>query len=326
MKKHLSIVLILFASLMHTISYASDDSNSGDKVFLIPQADTPPRVITAVPPRYPKELMIDGQISIEGRVHVKFIVTKDGGVRNPEVTKSVPEGVFDASALEAIKKYRFAPAAKDGKPVECYAVQPMTFSASEAKTSVEAYDANGKGLQYIKSGKYDKAVEAFTKAISISKMHSLSYAWRGIAYMNLKEYEKAITDFDTAIKINSPNPGMYYKLRGETYSAIKDYEKAVKDFDSAIELEPEMLEAYFERGNAFRNQNKYSEAIADYTKVIELDENFLQAYNNRAVAYNKIKNPEKMCLDIKKACDLGDCRGLELAKNAGKCSTDEAEN
>ena len=103
-------------------------------------------------------------------------------------------------------------------------------------------------------------------------MHSPSYAWRGIAYMNLKEYEKAITDFDTAIKINSPNPGMYYKLRGETYSAIKDYEKAIKDFDSAIELEPEMLEAYFERGNAFRNQNKYGVAI---TLCLEDEYNYL---------------------------------------------------
>ena len=40
MKRHLLIVLILFASLMHTISYASDDSNSGEKAFIFPEADT----------------------------------------------------------------------------------------------------------------------------------------------------------------------------------------------------------------------------------------------------------------------------------------------
>ena len=113
MKRHLLIVLILFASLMHTISYASDDSNSGEKAFIFPEADTPPRVIKAFPPIYPKKMTIDGLILSEGLVYV-FIVTKDGGVRSPEIVKAVPEGIFEVSALEAIKKYRFTPATRNG--------------------------------------------------------------------------------------------------------------------------------------------------------------------------------------------------------------------
>ena len=43
MKKYCSIVLILFASLMNTLSYATDDSNSGEMVFMLNEVDTPPK-------------------------------------------------------------------------------------------------------------------------------------------------------------------------------------------------------------------------------------------------------------------------------------------
>ncbi len=322
MKRHLLIVLILFASLMQNISYASDDSNSQEKVFRLDEVSTPPRVIIAVPPRYPLEMQIQG---VEGRVVLGFIVNKDGGVRDPNVVTAVPEGVFDASALEAAKQYRFKPATKNGEPVDCYVKLPMKFSVAGAKTPYDAYEAAQKGFKFIKVGEYDNAVKAFSEAIKISKKYGPGYSGRGIAYMNLKEYEKAIKDFNEAIK-RSGKIALLYKLRGDAYSVLKDYKKAIKDFDGAIKIEPEMPEAYFARGDAFRNLGKYSEAVADYTKVIELDKSFLQAYNNRAVAYNKLKDTENMCLDIKKACDLGDCRGLELAQKAEKCSGDTVGN
>ena len=322
MKRHLLIKLILFASLVPTISYASDATNSEEKVYRLNEVDTFPRLVKSVPPKYPINMQFEG---VEGRVTLRFIVTKDGRVRDPKVFKAVPEGIFDASALEAIKQSRFTPATKNGEPVECYVMQPMSFSVSGAETSYDAYEEAQKGFKFLKVGEYDNAVKAFTEAIKISKKYSPGYSGRGMAYMYLKKYEKAIKDFGTAIK-RSRKTALNYKLRGEAYSALKNYNKAVQDFDRAIKIEPEMLEAYFARGDAFRNLDKYSEAIADYTKVIELDNKFIQAYNNRAVAYNKLKDSENMCLDIKKACDLGDCRGLELAKNAGRCRTDAAEN
>jgi TonB family protein len=325
MKKYLLMVLILFASLMYTLSYASEDLNSEEKAFKLSEVDKPPRVVKASPPIYPMKMKNDRMIFTEGRVLLRFIVTKDGGVRDPEVIEAEPEGIFEASAIEALKNYIFAPATKNGEPVDCIAKLPMTFNVAGANNkTIDAYEAAQKGHNFIKVEEYDNAVKAFTEAIK-SKKFSPGYSGRGMAYMNLKEYEKAIEDFDMAIQISGKN-ALIYKLRGEAYSALKDYNTAIKDFDRALKMEPEMLDAYFERGNAFRNQDKYSKAIADYTKVIELDKGYLQAYNNRAVAYNKLNDSENMCLDLKKACNLGDCRGLELAQKAGKCSADVAGN
>jgi TonB family protein len=321
MKRYLSIVLILFASFFYTISYASDDSTSEEKAFKGNEVDKPPRVLRPAQPIYPSIRTIDGLIYTDGRVKIRFIVTKDGGVRSPVVVEAIPPNIFDASAIEALKKFRFAPAIKNGEPVDCIVFMPINYSLNGANPSLDALVVAQKGLNYIKAGEFENAVKAFTEAIKINKKYSTGYAGRGIAYMNLGEYEKAIEDFNMAIK-KSSKIGLYYKLRGDAYSVLKNFDKAVEDFNSAIKIDPEMPEAYFERGNAFRNMEKYSEAVTDYSKVIELDKSYLQAYNNRAAAYNKLNDSENMCLDIKKACDLGDCRGFELAKNAGKCSAD----
>jgi TonB family protein len=72
----------------------------------------------------------DRMIFTEGRVLLRFIVTKDGGVRDPEVIEAEPEGIFEASAIEALKNYIFAPATKNGEPVDCIAKLPMTFNVA----------------------------------------------------------------------------------------------------------------------------------------------------------------------------------------------------
>ena len=62
------------------------------------------------------------------------------------------------------------------------------------------------------------------------------------------------------------------------------------------------------------NQGKYEDAITDFAKAIELNKSNMEAYNNRAVCYNKLKDTAHMCIDLKSACDLGDCRDLIMPK------------
>lgn len=69
----------------------------------------PPRAVRTPDPKTPKD-------SVTGTVLIKCIVGTDGRVHEPHVTQSVsPQN--DASALEAIKHWKFLPTQKDGKPV-----------------------------------------------------------------------------------------------------------------------------------------------------------------------------------------------------------------
>jgi len=88
------------------------------------QVDRRPRVLKPVTPIYPHQATING---IEGRVVLRFIVDEKGEVKEPEVVKAEPEGVFEEAALAAIVKYKFIPAMIGKKNVKCIAVMPIGF-------------------------------------------------------------------------------------------------------------------------------------------------------------------------------------------------------
>ncbi len=72
----------------------------------------PPKMTTYVAPEYPKALFTKG---LRGTVVVQLVVEADGSVGKVDVVTSAgPE--FDAAAVAAAKKLKFAPATVDGKP------------------------------------------------------------------------------------------------------------------------------------------------------------------------------------------------------------------
>jgi TonB family protein len=68
-----------------------------------------------VAPEYPDRALTD---RISGSVTVQYIVDKQGRTRDVKVVESVPRGVFDDAATEAIQRWRYRPAHYNGQPVE----------------------------------------------------------------------------------------------------------------------------------------------------------------------------------------------------------------
>lgn len=83
-----------------------------------------------------------------------------------------------------------------------------------------------------------------------------------------------------------------------------NHAKAVKYYSKAIELDPEDIDAYNNRGNAYRALNKFEKAITDYSKVIELDSENVDAYNNRGISYHDLKKFKEAIRDYNKAIEL----------------------
>lgn len=75
-------------------------------------------------PRYPTSAQRAG---IEGWVEVDFSVGTDGEVHDAKVARAQPRHVFDRAALEAVDRWRFQPAMRDGKPVEAKLRRRIVF-------------------------------------------------------------------------------------------------------------------------------------------------------------------------------------------------------
>ncbi len=76
----------------------------------------PPRRLAAPLPAYPDDAWVHG---IAGDVLVRAIIDENGDVKDVEVVKGLPYGMTEA-ALEAIRRWKFAPATRNGRPVAVY--------------------------------------------------------------------------------------------------------------------------------------------------------------------------------------------------------------
>ena len=65
-------------------------------------------------PEYPSSAARRGQ---EGRVLLELTVTAEGRTRDIRVVEADPPGVFERAAIEAARRFRYAPRFVDGKPV-----------------------------------------------------------------------------------------------------------------------------------------------------------------------------------------------------------------
>ncbi|BEQ16693.1 energy transducer TonB [Desulfoferula mesophila] len=88
------------------------------------QVDRAPLAKGQVPPPYP---YLARRRGIEGAVTVRFLVDRQGGVRNLEVIKAKPAGIFEESVLKTVGRWRFAPGVKDGEPVDTWVETTIRF-------------------------------------------------------------------------------------------------------------------------------------------------------------------------------------------------------
>lgn len=86
--------------------------------------DTPPQPVTTGSFSYPAEAK---KRSIQGYVLLSVFVDERGEVTEAQVLESSPPGVFDASALEGIRRWRFNPARSQSKPVATWIQQKIVF-------------------------------------------------------------------------------------------------------------------------------------------------------------------------------------------------------
>lgn len=86
---------------------------------------TPPRVVSAMQPKYPSSARSAG---IEGVVGVKMLVNASGKVTEAIVVRSSGNAALDEAAVAAVYKWRFTPAKdKFGQKAPCYVTQGIRF-------------------------------------------------------------------------------------------------------------------------------------------------------------------------------------------------------
>ncbi len=111
-------------------------------------------------------------------------------------------------------------------------------------------------------------------------------------------YDEAVQDFTKAIKLNPDYVDAYFN-RGIAYEQLGSTDKAIKDYGKVIKIKPGMNEAYINRALLYKKSEKYSLAIKDLDKAIELRPDFVFAFLYRADIYYTIDSLSLAVKDYK---------------------------
>ena len=84
----------------------------------------PPVPVRTIAPHFPDEMRRAGS---SGLVTVSCLIDEKGNVTEPKVIKASNEA-FSEPALEALRKWKFKPAKKDGTPVAIRVNIPVQFN------------------------------------------------------------------------------------------------------------------------------------------------------------------------------------------------------
>ena len=121
--------------------------------------------------------------------------------------------------------------------------------------------------------------------------------------MAQKDWDKQIADMTARIKKN-PRDVEAYNDRGIAYRKKGAFDKAIADYTKAVDLQPDYARAYKNRGNVYEVKGEFDRAIANHTKAIELNPDDAYAYNNRGTAYYQKGAFDEAIADYDKAIEL----------------------
>jgi TonB family protein len=189
----------------------------GGGAFRVGGGVSAPIAIFSPDPEYSEEAR---KAKLQGTCVLWLIVGPDGKPRDIRVARTPLGHGLDERAMESVKKWRFKPAYKDGKPV-----------AVEINVEVN-FHLNGKvGIK----SELDSAIANYTKTIELKPDDSAAYTGRGEAKRSKSDLDGAIADYTKAIEFN-PNFGAAYYSRCWARRATRDDAGADADNASAKRL------------------------------------------------------------------------------------------
>lgn len=126
-----------------------------------------------------------------------------------------------------------------------------------------------RGWIYEYKGKLEKAVEDYTRALTIDKGHTDAYYNRGLVYISQGEYKLAIKDFTEVIKLERGDADVYNN-RGSAYMQTNEFESALNDYNTAIKISPKDADLYYNRGVVSRSMGEYGKSRQDFQKAADM--------------------------------------------------------
>ncbi|MBU6246821.1 MAG: energy transducer TonB [Xanthomonadaceae bacterium] len=113
------------ASAASTRPASAPASQTAQAAAPVRETSTPAVLIRSINPRYPTQAQ---RARTEGFVVLSFTVTAEGATSNIKVVEAQPRHVFDRAAIDAVDRWKFKPATRNGEPVDSTVTNRINFT------------------------------------------------------------------------------------------------------------------------------------------------------------------------------------------------------
>nr|XP_020474857.1 RNA polymerase II-associated protein 3 isoform X2 [Monopterus albus] len=120
-----------------------------------------------------------------------------------------------------------------------------------------------KGNKFFKDGKYDDAIECYTRGMGADPYSPVLPTNRATSFFRLKKYAVAESDCNLAIALDSSYFKAYAR-RGAARFALKKYRSALEDYEMVLKLDPGNVEAQNE-------VKKIREALGHHAPTVQTE-------------------------------------------------------
>ncbi|XP_051546528.1 RNA polymerase II-associated protein 3-like [Myxocyprinus asiaticus] len=140
--------------------------------------------------------------------------------------------VFDSSR-QTVEERESETAAASAQTLDPFKQQQL----QEQHRKQEAVIQKDRGNAYFKEGKYEAAVECYTKGIEADDTNALLPANRAMAYLKLNRYSEAEQDCSTAVALDDKYSKAFAR-RATARASLGKIRDAREDFEQVLKLEP----------------------------------------------------------------------------------------
>ncbi|HCV33016.1 MAG TPA: hypothetical protein DGO89_24505 [Microcoleaceae bacterium UBA9251] len=159
------------------------------------------------------------------------------------------------------------------------------------------------GNSLVEEGKFDRAIECYSRAIELNPNLAIAYHNLGEMLLGEKRWEEAIANYEKAIEINPKFCESYHSL-GKTWADRGELDKAIACQRKSLEINPNYARACLSLGNVLVQKGEFDAAINCYHQAININGNSAWAHNYLGEAFAQQSRWQESVICYRKAIEL----------------------
>ena len=134
-------------------------------------------------------------------------------------------------------------------------------------------------INFYTSGKLQKALDGVDLLLLQFPNSITLLNIQGVANIGLGQFAAAVGAFKKVLVIKPGNAGAYYNM-GNALKEQGKLEEAIEGYNKALAFKPDYADVYNNMGITLKKQGKLREAIEAYNKALAIKPDYADAYNN----------------------------------------------